>query len=541
MSKVVPFERGADYIRQRAARGRREGRLLDALALFRRAVEREPDNMSYLMDMAETLCEMGCYAESNRVLAGMLSSKDAPDDCYFGMCCNFFGMNELDKAYRAMVQFLASDPGAIKREEVSSMFKNLVLTRSLGEIRSRRVARVQRMLISANEKFKKGDFNQAEAFCRRAMRIGARRAQVNTLLARALLAQGRHTDARKAIDRALESGKPRIHTLLAATEVYLAAGDRKAAQAAFDQIVIDPTDPDERRLLLEAACALGDDERVKALVPRSLSDAPYDRSLLHMCAVNRVREGRSPEQASSFWTRMLLIEPSDAVARHYLNEAQLGRLPSQLPYAYALPEAERARRIARLGEANWLKADQLNRAFREGGLKDLCTWAIRSSDWQGALLSKPLLEKIEGEDAKSLLYEGMLQAGVGTAGDTITWPVRGKGTAILTISGELPGALVPIGMRKAMRMAIAASQPVSGDVSQAVVRLALTKMPQMDCVVTARDSACWAAALLAGGMREAGRAMPISIAARMMGCPTRRAARRARQLQIPEEKRHEDH
>ena len=40
---IVPFDRGAAFIRERAAKQRSGNRLPEALALFRRALELEPD------------------------------------------------------------------------------------------------------------------------------------------------------------------------------------------------------------------------------------------------------------------------------------------------------------------------------------------------------------------------------------------------------------------------------------------------------------------------------------------------------------------
>lgn len=540
MSKVVPFERSVEYLTARAALGRREGRLLDALSLFRRAAEREPHNLKHRMDMAETLCEMGCYTESNRVLAAMLPEKSAPDDCYFGLCCNYFGMSEPEKAYRAMVQFLARDPKAMEREEVRTMFKNLTLLRALSESKNRRVVRATRLLTEANERLKRGDLGAAELLSRRALKANARRQDAGVLLARALMGQGRSAEARDAIERALSSGRARIRTLFTAVEVYLAAGDRAAARQAFARMKIDPADADERRLLLEAACALGDDDKVRPLLPKALRAAPYDRSLLHLCAVNRVREGREILQAVSFWTRMLLIDPSDPVARHYLRKAESGQLSPEMGYGYALPDEERARRLHALKQAQVMSDEQLREDWQARAFRGLLTWAVRSGERQGALLAQALLSRIDASDARALLFEGMLDPGAGVPNATISWPERG-GEVVMTISGG-SGMRVPIVLRKAMKLAIGRAKPLTGELSTVVVRLALERFEQLRRPLRPRDAEGWAAALLASAMGETGREMHPAAAAALLDCPARRAERCARLLGLAEkEDAHADH
>ena len=66
--KIVTFDRSAAYMHHRAMMNRRDNRVVDALELLRGAVEAQPENSEYRLDLAELLCEMGCHGQSARLL-----------------------------------------------------------------------------------------------------------------------------------------------------------------------------------------------------------------------------------------------------------------------------------------------------------------------------------------------------------------------------------------------------------------------------------------------------------------------------------------
>ena len=108
-SQVVSFDRSPAYVHHRAMvnRGRTT---VDALELMRHAVERSPENREYRLDLAELYCEMGCHAQSNRLLLDMLAQDDAPAECYYGLALNQLGMNDLEGAQQSLRMYRHAAP-----------------------------------------------------------------------------------------------------------------------------------------------------------------------------------------------------------------------------------------------------------------------------------------------------------------------------------------------------------------------------------------------------------------------------------------------
>ena len=55
--KVVSIDRSAAYVHARAMKNRRDNNPIDALELLRQAVNQEPENTEYKLDLAEMLCD----------------------------------------------------------------------------------------------------------------------------------------------------------------------------------------------------------------------------------------------------------------------------------------------------------------------------------------------------------------------------------------------------------------------------------------------------------------------------------------------------
>ncbi len=417
MSKVVPFSRSASYLHQRAVKNRREGHLLDALELTRRALEKDPDNRDYALDMAQVLCELGAYIQSNRVLSHMLAQDPDLHECYFGMACNFYGMNDADASYKALMCFLSEDPQAAGRREVGELLHNLFITRTLMGQKSRRRARAARLAGKGLALLRSGDLEEGEQLLRRSLAASPRQSETRALLALCLSMRGERDGALRELARALRAPRPPMRTLCIGTQIHMRAGDAEAAVAMLDKAAARKPDGAQLRMLLEAACELKIDERVYELSRKALNEAPYDRVLLHLCAAAIVNTDRPQEHAAHCWARIRRLQPDDEVAGYHL--AHPGEKP--VAYAYRLPDAQiRARAeyladVARGGLAGvagvWASSPQL---------ADTVRWAVECADPLFARAGVNLLSAVETPEAERLLRQVMIEP-------TISQPIRHPG------------------------------------------------------------------------------------------------------------------
>lgn len=530
MSKVVPFSRSTDYLHQRAMKNRRDRNLLDAVELLRRAIERDGDNSQYQMDLAETYCEMGCHLESNRVLTRILAGDDPQSECYFGMSCNFYGMNDLDSSYKALMCFLSDDPRATKRPEVSEMLQTLVMVRELGAPSSRKKNRAHKMAQRGCDLMKAEQYPEAERLLRQSLRVDGRQSETRALLAMGLMLMEQPEAAVREALRALRQPHPPMQTLCLCAQVFYHADRGQAALKIIDAALRQKSEGDDLRMLLDALCEMGEHERIYELSLRALRETPYDRELLHMHAAAVLNTGRPRERAVSCWTRVRRIDPDDAVARLYL-EAELAE-GENVPYAYRLSAEARLARIQYLGsvvekglagiEEVWDQADELRKTL---------AWALGSGEIYFNRVALNLLAAVERKEAEYLLRDYLLRPDapqflkrqalllLGLRRAKPPFLATGFDKFLLISpndSGRMPR--MPISYKKVLKMALRACAQIRKNQLSALTVAWLRYVCAFDGgFPLLRDCQSWAAALIYSHLRHQEDPPTARLIARMFG------------------------
>ena len=117
--KILDFERPAGFYFGSAERFLDNADYIGALPLLRRAVQKDPNNQEYKLALAEALTDINRFEESNAILFELLKSSSFLDpECYFGIGCNFIGLNDFEKAKHSFIQYIKIDPEGEFREEV---------------------------------------------------------------------------------------------------------------------------------------------------------------------------------------------------------------------------------------------------------------------------------------------------------------------------------------------------------------------------------------------------------------------------------------
>jgi tetratricopeptide (TPR) repeat protein len=108
---VIPFERErARFFFKARLRTAGQNDLLEAISYYHQAQRRDPENVDVQLAIAEVLTEMRRYEQSNRLLFPLLSLNESPAECFFGIACNFLGLQEFSHAHDSLESYLALDP-----------------------------------------------------------------------------------------------------------------------------------------------------------------------------------------------------------------------------------------------------------------------------------------------------------------------------------------------------------------------------------------------------------------------------------------------
>ena len=403
--KVVSIQRSPAYVHHRAMMNRRDNRIVDALELMRRAVEDQPENREYRLDLAELYCEMGCHEQSTRLLLDMLAEGDGPSECYYGLALNQLGMNDLAGARRTLGLYRRRDPEGAHSEEVGQLTAQLDFFTRIIRPADRRLRRAAGIANRACEAMKDDRPGAACRLFARSLSMASEQYDMRALYAMALLMNGDAEEARRQAGQAAAGYPPSVKALCVCAQVCAMLGEADVAGTLIARAVEERPEGQDLRLMLYAMSELGMDAHVAEHVRTALRETPFDRDLLHMRAVALCRTGTPDARVARFWTRILRIDPEDSVARFYQEAALKGRLAEYAPgYAYQVPREEFERRLRVLVEQLSQGYERLEARWRDDpGFRQLVRWAVDAEDSRLRRAAMTALSTIDHTQSRSLL------------------------------------------------------------------------------------------------------------------------------------------
>ena len=404
-SKVVSFERSAEYYHQRAMMNRRDNRPVDALELLRRAVEVQPDNQEYRLDLAELYCEMGCHQQSTSLLLDMLSTQDAPAECIYGLALNQLGMNDLNGARQSLNLYQREASQGEQSEDVSQLATELDFFSHIKPSSNRRTNRALSVANRACDALRDGETERACRLFERTLKMSPNQPEMRSLYALTLHMSGNGEQARKQAEQSVKSNDVSSRTLSVCAQILHAQGDDAQAVKLLDRAQAVHTGGPELRLLIYTAQEMGLHDRAAEYARLALQEAPFERELLHVRAVALIKSGGDESEAERCWERILRIDPVDTIARYYCDAIAAHELdPAQLGYTYEVPQAEYIRRLTLLSEALGEGYEALcPRWEHDEELRLLMRWAVDTEEPHLSRAAMTILATLEDESAKSAL------------------------------------------------------------------------------------------------------------------------------------------
>lgn len=376
--KVVSIDRGAAYVHARAMKNRRDNNPIDALELLRQAVNQEPDNTEYKLDLAEMLCEMGCHDQSTRILLDLLAGDSRIDECYYGLALNQLGSNELESARRALAIYRkkTNDNGVFT--DAGNLLAEIDLYEALNKPSSRRTNRANQIAAKACDALRADDYDKACRLFERSLAMKPDQDEMRGLYAVALKMRGDEEHALQEAFASVSLPNPGVRALCSASQVFkLCKMDDTAVELARRAIAEKPMGL-ELRLLILTLGELGMHAEAADAVRLALQEMPHDKTLLHMRAVALHKAGADDSRAASYWHRILRIDPEDSIADFYREAAADGRLSRyNLDYTYQVPANEYKMRLIWIADQLGQGMEHALQLWREDRkFRQLLIWAV---------------------------------------------------------------------------------------------------------------------------------------------------------------------
>lgn len=357
LKKVLPFEQKGDFFYRKAKKSIENNNYINALNYYRKALEKEPDNIEYSLDLAEVFTEMGYYNESNKILFSILHKSKTYYECYFGMGCNFLGLQEYEKAEESLEKYLEADGLGLYADEAADLLEILQnqeyyfeIIDELDDSKARQLADAAKGKIHLD----RGDFKKAIRLLEKVVDSDKDLVFARNNLALAYYCVG---DLEKAIHMSkeiIEESTINVHANCNLAIFHLEKGDIENSHKYIENVLDIPTeDPDELHKIVVTLCEMRQHERVNKLLKRLIQYKPYDIKILHSMAVSSFNL-KLYKKALYYWNKIEKISPGNTISSYYrrlamdLNKGSTKHM--ELPYHFQVPYDEIVNRVQKIND-----------------------------------------------------------------------------------------------------------------------------------------------------------------------------------------------
>jgi tetratricopeptide (TPR) repeat protein len=419
--KVVPFEQNGEFFHRKARKHVENNNYINALNYYRKAIEKDPDNLEYSLDLAEVFSEMGYFNESNQILFSVVQKNPSRPDCYFAIGCNFLGLQEFPKAEECLEKYLEQDEYGLYAEEAQDLLEVLQSQEFYSEMMDdEEPGNEQVFSIAAKGKdfLDKGDYKRAVRELEKVARKEPSLTFARNNLALAYFCVGKLDKAIETCRSILAEYPLNIHANCNIALFLFEKGDIEASTQHIDTVLsMEVDDPEELHKIVVTLCETKQHKKVNLLLKKLLQYKPYDTKVLHYMAVSCYNL-KMFKAAYKYWDKIEKISPNNTISsyyKHYIKGVMNDDKDfTELPYNFQVPYDEIIRRVKKINDLLKLPGADLANKWRNGdSLASLLSWGLDLND---ALIKKAILNVVASfrdDKAEKFLREFILRKSEG--------------------------------------------------------------------------------------------------------------------------------
>lgn len=407
-SSVLPFKQPGHFFHKRATIKVDRSDYLDAVGFLHKALELDPDNSEYLLDLADVYSRMYCFEESNQILASVIRRGQTSPECFFGMGCNFYAMRQFSNAREALLTYQRMDPEGEYVETADEIlddlddFEDSPLPPELSALTYR-----------GKQALDDGDYHKAVKLFQKALAQDESLLFVQNNLALSYYCLKQMDLAIETTAQVLAEDPDNLHANCNMALFLSEEGEKQHAKPYVEHLMtLSAEDPDDLYKLSLTLCEIGHDQEAITRLKELLFYRPYDKRALHYHAVASYNLGRYKE-AQKLWDKVRRIDPDSPVPPYYMQVAAAALdgedIPGRLHYYYQLPPDEIRSRLSQFYDMLTGSQEQVRRRFdADNGFRQLIRWGLSVADEGFQRTTLQLLSFIGGHEAEEILRDFLL-------------------------------------------------------------------------------------------------------------------------------------
>lgn len=387
-NNVLSFHQPAEFFIKKAEKQIDAGNFLEALQLYRQVSGMEPDNVEYLLCIAQIYSEMGLYAESNDVLHKIIRRGSTPTECLFALGCNYMGLKYYRLAEEAFEQYLAIDPDGEYSEDIEDFFTMFeeeeedMLEESV--LRDVNKSILAENAIKGKEHLDKGEYKKAIECLEKVTNSDSSLISAANNLALSYFFDSKKAQAIEVSKKVLLSQPFNLHACCNLAMFYSHSGDQESAMKYLEKLDnLKDIEPHDMHKVALTYCELGIHQKAYQWFYKIASYQPYDIRILHFCGLSAYNCGAYADSLSLF-LKILKIDPKNSVAWYYKNKAETAKnngAGKTLEYVYQVQFDEIKSRIKYLNECLKQKDNSLTEKWeRDERFQSIILWGLHFGD-----------------------------------------------------------------------------------------------------------------------------------------------------------------
>ncbi|NLC44750.1 MAG: tetratricopeptide repeat protein [Clostridiales bacterium] len=399
LKKVVPFEQDGSFFHRKAKKYIESNNYINALSYYRRAIEKDPDNQEYALDLAEVFSEMSYFHESNLILFSVMQKSPERTDCHFAIACNFLGLQEYTKAENSLDKYMEMDEYGYYAEEAQNLLDVLQSQEFYYEfISDADPDRDKALAIATKGKdlLDQGDYKRAVRELEKAIRKDPELIFARNNLALAYFCVGKIDQAIEVSQSIIDEEAQNIHANCNIALFLYEKGKDEEANPHLDTVLgLNTEDVEDLHKIAVTLCEMNQHEKVNSLLKKLLQYKPYDKKILHYMAISCYNLKKF-KTALKYWDKIERIHPNNTISsyyKHYVNGIISGGDKFiELEYHFQVPYEEIIRRVKSIHDLLKLSGVDLRDKWEKtDGLESLLRWGLDLND---SLIKKAILNVV---------------------------------------------------------------------------------------------------------------------------------------------------
>lgn len=340
--RVLPFIQDGDYFFEKGIKAYNRRDLYTAKKMFERAVTFQPEESSFLCQLASTLAEIGEYEESNKHLLNALEQAGSElSECHFFLANNFAHLGLYSDAEKHASLYIESDPDGEFVEDTQELLDLISL--ETGNKSVNLPLSTEEELIKlhdeARQSIERGDLPLAQQQLRSIITDHPKFWAAYNNLALTHFYKSEFDEAMDVLQDVLEKNPGNLNALCnLAIFLFHLGMDEPGGKIVERLKTVHPMHPEHRYKLGNTFGLL--EEHLYAnkwLQTLKKSSFVYDPVTTHMLAVSYYALGQK-ELSLKTWKKVIELDPEGHVAPFYLEKAMKDELNvSGGDYQYRIP------------------------------------------------------------------------------------------------------------------------------------------------------------------------------------------------------------